>query len=161
MFVARFTFGSVSHIIMVIYWFIALAIGLPLIHIVAQRAELSLIVIRKLYHLLALVMFAPAVALTPQFVSLAFGVSTALLLFLEYVRACRVPPFGVWLHTFMRSYTDSRDEGLAILTHLYLLVGCALPVWICPAGEASLAPYAGILILGAGDAGANITSASK
>ena len=159
-FVRRFTFGSWAHVAMVSYWFAALACGLPMIHWLAKRAQLSLIVIRKLYHLLALVMFAPAVALTPQFVSLSFGVSTALLLFLEYVRACRMPPLGEWLHGFMRSYTDSRDEGVAILTHLYLLVGCALPVWICPAGEASLAPFAGVLILGAGDAAGAIVGST-
>jgi dolichol kinase len=160
-FVARFTFGEARHLGVAAFWFLALGAGLPLIHWLAKRGNLTLIIVRKLYHLQALVMFVPAVALAPEFLSLSFGVATALLLFLEYVRACRVPPLGVWLHAFMRSYTDQRDEGVAILTHLYLLLGCALPVWICPADDTGLAPYAGIIILGAGDAAGAIVGSTR
>jgi dolichol kinase len=160
LFVQRFTFSRYSHIGIVSFWFVALAIGLPLIHFAATRGNLTLIVVRKLYHLQALVMFVPAVAIAPEFRSLSFGVSTAFLLFFEYVRACRVPPLGMWLHTFMRSYTDSRDEGVAILTHLYLLLGCAFPVWVCQDDDTRLAPYAGMLILGAGDAAGAIVGST-
>jgi dolichol kinase len=30
----------------------------------------------------------------------------------------------------MRTFIDERDAGSLILTHLYLLVGCAAPVWL-------------------------------
>ena len=151
-FVQRFTFSSWMHLSVVGFWVLALGIGLPTIHYVTKRTGVSLIIVRKLYHIEAFLMFVPAVSLVPEFLGLSFGVATALLLFLEYVRACRIPPLGVWLNTFMRSYTDSRDQGDAILTHLYLLVGCALPLWVCRVDDTGLAPYSGILILGAGDA---------
>jgi len=62
---------------------------------------------------------------------------------------------------------DERDAGKIVLTHIYLLAGCALPSLLCPYpgrgdGEAalgsggSIVPYAGVLILGVGDTVASI-----
>ena len=34
------------------------------------------------------------------------------------------------IHRFFVSLVDSRDSGVALLTHLYLLLGCALPLWL-------------------------------
>jgi dolichol kinase len=91
---------------------------------------------------------------------LSFGVALAVLLVVEYVRIARVPPLGRAAHAYLRSYTDSRDEGTAILTHVYLLLGCALPLWLFPAYAPATQshdamPYAalgGLVVLGAGDA---------
>jgi CDP-diglyceride synthetase len=60
---------------------------------------------------------------------------------------------------------DERDAGKIVLTHIYLLAGCALPSLLCPTpgpGEAGvgsrggIVPYAGVLILGVGDTVASI-----
>lgn len=60
--------------------------------------------------------------------------------------------------------TDSRDEGPFILTHLYLLLGCAIPVWLSGPGVQEVGdpafganiygilPHAGLISLGVGDA---------
>lgn len=152
-FVAMFTIENPIHLFAMLYWVGTLAVGLPIIHYAATSRATSLIVVRKLYHIQALIMFSPVIAYDQDFLALAFGLATAVMLGLEYIRACRVPPFGTWLNSFMRAYTDSRDEGLFILTHLYLLLGCAVPVWVASDG---IAPYAGVLILGAGDAAAAV-----
>lgn len=154
LFVAEFTAQDWSHLIIALYWIGCLIAGLPLIHYLATRHSVTLIIIRKMYHLLALIMFAPAIKYAPDFLSLAFGIATAILLGIEYIRACRVPPLGSFLNAFMRAYTDSRDEGIFILTHIYLLLGCAVPVWV--SSSEGIAPYAGVLILGAGDAAAAV-----
>jgi len=146
------------HICLLSYWFASLLISLPLIHFFASNQRL--IITRKLYHILALIMFSPAIVLAPQFISLSFGFACGILLLLEYVRICRVPPFGNWLHIYLTSYTDSRDQGPVILTHIYLLVGCAFPLWVFPDG-ASLAPFAGLIILGAGDAAGAIVGSTR
>lgn len=152
-FVRDFTFSTFDHVYLLAYWCVVLCVALPLIHSRVER--LPLVVIRKLYHILALALFAPAIHFTRSFLSLGFGVATGLALLIEYVRACQVPPLGPWLDKYMRAYTDDRDDGIFILTHLYLLVGCACSVWATHGGE-GLAAYGGVLILGAGDAAAAI-----
>lgn len=154
-FVVEYVFSSTVHLGILGYWILALSVGLPCIHVVASRAQWPLIITRKLYHLLALAMFAPAIVSAPTFLAFSFGIAMALLFFIELIRICRVPPFGNWIHVFLRSYTDSRDEGTTILTHIYLLLGCALPLWLyadIPIFSSRAAQFAGLAILGAGDA---------
>jgi dolichol kinase len=95
-----------------------------------MKGRIPNIIIRKYYHLLATTMFVPAILLEVRWVSLAFAVAMALFIVLEYIRIARVPPFGHQIHSFMRSYLDERDEGIIILTHTYLLTGCAIPIWL-------------------------------
>ena len=58
----------------------------------------------------------------------------------------------------MRDFLDPRDEGTLALTHIYLLIGCAIPVWCTSAlGADALAevppllPFAGLLSVGVQD----------
>ncbi|KAK4534408.1 hypothetical protein CDCA_CDCA01G0433 [Cyanidium caldarium] len=73
------------------------------------------------------------------------------------------------LQTFMTSLIDERDEGRVIVSHLYLLAGCAAPVWRVAASGAfhdarplSRSPRAlddavsGMIILGVFDAFASL-----
>jgi len=151
LYVRDFTLENSENAKLLMFWIVALAVGLPVVHFITDHAGWPLIITRKLYHLLALIMFYPGFVLAPDFLALSFGIAIALFVFLELVRICRVPPFGSWMHFFLRSYTDQRDEGTTILTHIYLLLGCAIPLWIFPETE-SLARIGGLAILGAGDA---------
>jgi hypothetical protein len=65
-----------------------------------------------------------------KFVCLAFGAALALFVLGEFIRLSRLPPFGQSMHLFMQKYLDSRDAGAVILTHTYLLLGCAMPLWL-------------------------------
>lgn len=58
-------------------------------------------------------------------------------------------------------FRDERDVGIVILTPMYLLLGCAMPMWVSHAlsadaswGLVSLPAAAGILSLGIGDTAA-------
>ena len=53
------------------------------------------------------------------------------------------------MHLFLNEFTDSKDSGTAILSHFYLLAGCAAPLWL--EGPEVLSFY-GVLVLGVGDA---------
>ncbi|KNC87295.1 hypothetical protein SARC_00576 [Sphaeroforma arctica JP610] len=77
-------------------------------------------------------MFTPAF-LSPagaEFMRLAFAVAVSAFVLLEYLRIARVWPLGEDLQDFLTKFTDERDSGPVILTHLYLLVGIALPLWL-------------------------------
>lgn len=85
---------------------------------------------------------------------IAFSVGLAALIFLEYIRYFAVVPFGKEIHLFLVGFLDGRDGGPIILSHLYLLMGCAAPVWL--AEHHILAGLSGIFALGVGDAMASI-----
>jgi dolichol kinase len=74
---------------------------------------------------------------------------------------------SITLDSMVRTFTDERDSGPLVLTHIYLLIGCMLPLMIhlftpkkgpifgtCH-GE-TLGPLLGVLILGVGDTMASL-----
>lgn len=115
---------------------------------------LSLNARRKFFHGLAVAMFLPGVAIDPAFTHLSFSAAFALFTFAEYVRYFAVYPFGAAVHLFMHEFLDHKDSGTAILSHFYLLAGCAGSVWL--EGPSHLLQFTGILVLGVGDAMASI-----
>lgn len=141
------------------YWAVLATAGTALIG--AVRTRMPLIVVRKLYHALAVLLFLPGMLLEQQLMRLAFAVAISLFLALEYVRISGAPPLAKPLGAFLARYTDARDAGPLITTHIYLLLGCALPVLATPSAAPSLGdtsqpsavlpPMAGILALGVGD----------
>ncbi|KZT73082.1 histidine kinase [Daedalea quercina L-15889] len=115
---------------------------------------LSLNARRKFFHALAVLMFLPGIAIDPAFSHLAFSAAFALFVFAEYVRYFALYPFGASVHLFMNEFLDQKDCGTAILSHFYLLIGCAGTVWF--EGPSQLLQYTGTLVLGVGDALASI-----
>ncbi|KAG8962362.1 hypothetical protein FRC05_005369 [Tulasnella sp. 425] len=109
---------------------------------------------RKFFHALAVVMFVPGIASDPAFCHLAFSAAFALFIFVEYVRYFALYPFSAQVHVFMNEFIDDKDSGTAILSHFYLLTGCAGPIWL--EGPSKLLEYTGVLTLGIGDAMASI-----
>ncbi|OJA16459.1 hypothetical protein AZE42_04675 [Rhizopogon vesiculosus] len=109
---------------------------------------------RKFFHALAVVMFLPGVAVDPAFTHLSFSAAFALFIFAEYVRYFAIYPFGAAVHLFMNEFLDQKDSGTAILSHFYLLTGCAGSLWLEEPSQ--LLQYTGILALGVGDALASI-----
>jgi dolichol kinase len=109
---------------------------------------------RKFFHGLAVVMFVPGIACDPAFAHLAFSAAFALFTFAEYVRYFALYPFGAAVHLFMNEFLDQKDSGTAILSHFYLLTGCAGSVWF--EGPSRLLQYTGILAVGVGDAVASV-----
>lgn len=104
---------------------------------------------RKSFHAIAVLMFAPGIIVDvrpfcvgdwiacthvtvaqPSFMHLAFSVAFALFIFAEYVRYFALWPFGAAVHIFLSEFLDEKDKGSAILSHFYLLMGCAGPLWL-------------------------------
>ncbi|ESR37735.1 hypothetical protein CICLE_v10028099mg [Citrus x clementina] len=124
---------------------------------IAKNSKIERILLRKYYHLLAVLMFVPALIFQPKFLHLAFGAALAVFLVLEIMRVWRIWPLGQFIHQFMTAFTDHRDSDLLIVSHFSLLLGCALPIWMSSGfNDRPLAPFAGILSLGIGDTMASI-----
>lgn len=125
---------------------------------------------RKFFHGLVVVMFLPTINRDPQLSYLALSLAFTAFIFEELVRATALPPFGLAIHKFLSGFTDHRDKsGHLVVSHLFLLIGVAAPVWLTLTGEFSsndhgsdanlrnsIAMLSGVLTLGAGDAAASI-----
>ncbi|KAL8174770.1 UNVERIFIED_CONTAM: hypothetical protein K2H54_053505 [Gekko kuhli] len=122
-------------------------------------------VTRKYFHFIVVATYVPGLIHDRQLLYVAAVVCLAVLILLEYVRYFRIKPFGQMLRHLLSLFLDERDSGPLILTHIYLLLGMSLPVWLFPrpcaptgtlAGTGALAPYSGVLAVGVGDSVASI-----
>ncbi|BGP46622.1 dolichol kinase [Rhodotorula kratochvilovae] len=118
-----------------------------------KAVHASLNMRRKFFHALAVLMFVPGIAIDPAFTSLAFSVAFSLFTFAEYARYFALYPIGAPLHIFFSEFVDSKDGGPVILSHFYLLTGCAGGLWLEGRG---INRYTGVLVLGIGDSLASI-----
>jgi dolichol kinase len=144
------------------YWAACLVVLVPVCAYIADRFALRNIVARKLFHLLVVLMLDPASLFDAPMLSLSYGVALSVFFLVECVRALALPPFGGTIAEFMRSFIDYREAGRVILTHSYLLLGCALPLWLAPSSNAPspLVMNAGVLALGVGDATGAVVGSS-
>ncbi|XP_038078920.1 dolichol kinase-like isoform X2 [Patiria miniata] len=118
-------------------------------------------VVRKYFHLLAVCIYVPGILYDVHLLHLASAGTLFIFIVLEFLRIFRVWPIGDILHDAFQVFTDAQDCGVAILTHIYLLLGMALPVWLymeSPHSQfgTSLAIYSGVLSLGVGDTAASV-----
>ncbi len=74
------------------------------------------------------------------------------------VRILKLPPFGQRIDSIFEMFRDEKDKGILTLTHIYLLIGCSLPLWIYPFDHIKnpLAIASGIITVGFGDTFASI-----
>ncbi|BGP14302.1 dolichol kinase [Rhodosporidiobolus nylandii] len=120
---------------------------------VEKAAHASLNMRRKFFHALAVLMFVPGIAVDPAFTSVSFSLAFTLFTFAEYARFFAVYPIGAPLHIFFSEFVDQKDAGPVILSHFYLLTGCAGGLWLEGSG---INRFTGVLVLGVGDSMASI-----
>ncbi|GAA6044123.1 hypothetical protein JCM8097_004718 [Rhodosporidiobolus ruineniae] len=120
---------------------------------VEKASHASLNMRRKFFHALAVVMFVPGIAVDPAFTSLSFSLAFTLFTFAEYARFFALYPLSAPLHIFFTEFVDNKDAGPVILSHFYLLTGCAGGLWL--EGKA-INRFTGVLVLGVGDSMASI-----
>jgi len=128
--------------LLLLQWPLILLVGVGSIHFVAGRCDASAcgdaaklkVLYRKAFHMLAIALFVPPI-LTCQvaFLGLSLLIAAILFVVVEVCRAYKVPGFATNLDKFVSRYLDKREDtsrGDLVLTHLYLLLGCAMPVWL-------------------------------
>ena len=150
---------------LLVYWLVVLGAVVEYMAVIfpQQRSSLPKTVVRKSYHILALLLFGPGQVLQPEMLRLAYAAAFALLCTLELVRGARLRRLSDLLQRFVDEHKDDRDGGVVVLTHIYLLLGCAIPSFLCPHSVAEreghfgiLLPLSGVLIVGVGDTAASI-----
>lgn len=120
--------------------------------------------VRKYFHLLIVLVFVPGLIYQCTLLFVASGMMLAVFILLETIRLIELWPLSDVLHRSVGTFLDSQDSGLVALTPIYLLSGCALPLWLhpCPcdltdSGGFALVPLlAGVLSVGIGDAAASV-----
>ncbi|KAL8659725.1 MAG: hypothetical protein Q9226_000281 [Calogaya cf. arnoldii] len=127
---------------------------------------------RKVFHGMMVVMFLPTIFVDPTFVALALSLILAIFLLLDLFRASQLPPLSRPLTHFLAPYVDGRDHrGPVIVSHIFLLIGCSIPLWLSLASLArstgspwpgwevpsrDLSMISGVVCVGMGDAAASL-----
>ncbi|KAJ1670916.1 dolichol kinase [Coemansia sp. RSA 25] len=154
--------GSRAHIAVLAYWIALLAVaGIVYALAMAKGSSVSgssakfvLHVKRKSYHILAVLTFVPGLVYARPLLHMGFAVALAGFVTAECMRALDIGPCSKPIDAFMRRFIDYRDAGPIVTAHFYLLLGCAVPVWL--GGHSSVAGLAGVLSLGVADTAASM-----
>ncbi|KAK0516216.1 hypothetical protein JMJ35_000819 [Cladonia borealis] len=152
------------------YCLVVIAGGLAAVFRLSSVAEVD--TRRKVFHGMMVAMFLPTIFLDPTFVSLALILILAIFLLLDLFRASQLPPLSKPLTYFLAPYVDGRDHrGPVIVSHIFLLIGCAIPLWLSLAavqleGEMpwegwdvvrrEVSMVSGVICVGMGDAAASL-----
>ena len=130
------------------------------VHFFLSVYFLYYIAVRKGFHLIAILMFVPSLVLDSGLLGMSLSVAMSAFLVLELLRVSSIPGISEHIHNFMSSFTDNRDNGAFFVTHITLLLGLAIPIWLSQPWLHDtahfLTPYAGIIATGVGDAAASI-----
>jgi len=143
---------------LLLFWSVWCVVGGVTIVHQSRSGEKATTSIRKVFHVLSLLVFLPGLLYKPALLYLASGVVLALFIFIDMLRLLKIPPLGSILSQGFQTFSDEKDEGPFALTPMYLLVGCSLPLWLHPAPlSAQLLPLvSGLLSVGVGDTAASV-----
>lgn len=127
---------------------------------------------RKVFHGTMVAMLLPTIFIDPCFVALALALVLAIFLLLDLVRASQLPPLSKPIAKFLTPYVDGRDlRGPVVVSHIFLLIGCAIPLWLSLAGVGrtgdepwrdwdvaarDVSMISGVVCVGMGDAAASL-----
>lgn len=165
------TFGEANTRLLVsAYCFTVLLTGMTIVFRLSNIAEVD--TRRKVFHGMMVLMFLPTIFIDPAFCSLALGTVLAMFLLLDLFRASQLPPISRPLMHFLAPYVDGRDHrGPVIVSHIFLLIGCSIPLWLSLAdiprtGDGPWAGWgvlsrdismvSGVICVGMGDAAASL-----
>lgn len=138
---------------LLVFWAVLVPVAVGAVAQARQGRWIGHLVSRKLFHVLLVMIALPPVLADVDFARITLAGALCAFLLLETARVYRVRGLGTAYQRYCAIFADSRDVGPLLLTPLYLLVGCALPVFL---GGPPTAAMAGLLALGIGDAVAAI-----
>lgn len=123
-------FGEANtRLLMCGYCILVIAVGLTVVFRLSPFYEVD--TRRKVFHFMMVAMFLPLTYIDPAFVALALAIVLVLFLLLDLLRASQLPPLSKPLASFLAPYVDGRDlRGPVVVSHIFLLIGCAIPLWL-------------------------------
>jgi dolichol kinase len=126
----QITLGPANmRILLCVYCLLVLLAGMATVLKLSSIAEVD--TRRKVFHGVMVIMLLPTIFVDPCFISLALILILAIFLLLDLFRASQLPPVSKPLTTFLAPYVDGRDHrGPVIVSHIFLLIGCAIPLWL-------------------------------
>ncbi|KAF2134128.1 hypothetical protein P153DRAFT_372595 [Dothidotthia symphoricarpi CBS 119687] len=149
-----------------------LTIALGLLSVLSLSAIVEVDTRRKVFHGTMVAMLLPTIYIDPCFVALALALVLAIFLLLDLIRASQLPPLSKPIARFLTPYVDGRDlRGPVVVSHIFLLIGCAIPLWLSLAGTPrtgdppwaawdvaarDVSMVAGVVCVGMGDAAASL-----
>ncbi|KAF7136847.1 hypothetical protein CNMCM5793_006417 [Aspergillus hiratsukae] len=165
------SFGEANtRLIIFAYFILVLLTGMLIVFKLRSVAEVD--TRRKVFHGMMVLMLLPTVYVDPAFCALALALVLSVFLLLDLFRASQLPPISRPLTYFMAPYVDGRDHrGPVIISHIFLLIGCSLPLWLSLAdvprtgdspwsgwdvGSRDLSMVSGVICVGMGDAAASL-----
>ncbi|XP_029650378.1 dolichol kinase [Octopus sinensis] len=118
--------------------------------------------VRKYFHVIMVAVYLPGLLLEPMMLALAAWCAFALLFLLEQFRMYKIPPLSSSLESSLSLFLDEKDSGPMLVSHIYLLVGFSVPVWLSTdaghflTSEDYVSCFSGLLTLGVGDSAASV-----
>ena len=140
------------------YWLSLLVGGIPLI--LSASKYLKVVIARKLFHILILMILLPPLLFYGfqiyPLVSCGSFVALGVFFMLEEIRRSKGSGF---VEKITCAFADNKGEEF-VFSHMALLVGCVLPLWLSRVSENDNLLFSGIITVGVGDAFAAILGVS-
>lgn len=170
-----FRYGSIgagnTRLLIFAYFASVLGAGIGLVLHLSTSVEVD--TRRKVFHGTMVLLLIPTAFIDPAFLSLGLVLVLTVFLLLEVIRAAQLRPLSRLLAQFLEPYVDGRDlRGPVVVSHLFLLIGCAIPFWLSMAGiphlqaerpwkgwepeSRDVSMVAGVICVGLGDAAASL-----
>ncbi|KAH6893274.1 hypothetical protein B0T10DRAFT_592229 [Thelonectria olida] len=142
------------------YWLAILVVGLLIVFRLKDIYEVD--TRRKVFHFMMVGILCGS----------SLSLVLAVFLILDLLRASQLPPLSKPIASFLAPYVDGRDfRGPVVISHIFLLIGCAIPLWLdlaslprsgdgyligweVPMREVSM--VSGVICVGLGDAAASL-----
>ena len=152
------SFQNAPRFVFLVYWLIVLSLAAFPAHRMASylrnlpestKRRKLVVVSRKYFHFVAVLLFLPPTVLAPTMMSLSYAVALSALLLVESLRATilsndnqlRDSSFNQFYEAFLdekdamaRSISQQsqgkRTGGVFVVTHMAMIFGCAFPLWV-------------------------------
>ncbi|XP_064480256.1 dolichol kinase-like [Ornithodoros turicata] len=153
-------FDTTTRLCLMISWLLLTLAAIAFVSYYTTYYTKSSTVVRKVFHVVVVLVFIPGAVLDPDLMYLACGSILGVFMLLESVRTLRIPPFGARIHDAFGMFLDEKDCGAFVLTPVYLFIGCATPLLLFPgkfeSKEVAMVLTSGTISLGIGDTVASV-----